>query len=166
MTWRLLGYCDRDVKRRHRFFYNNDAYRVFYHSLQRTSAISHAAMRDILPQYGWVSSCRVSNFIESHELTCFTFVIHRDTRWRRFINKVRRKPVVYLYFVTEPDPNPANKEYGEPVLASAGRDPEDSWKMLAANRQRMTNEPQDATRLKAEMTARGYHVAKYSATPL
>lgn len=74
--------------------------------------------------------------------------------------------MVYLYFVTEPDPDKAAGKYGDPVLASAGRDPEDSWRMLAANRQRMTGEAQDANALKRELTARGYHVAKYSATPL
>lgn len=74
--------------------------------------------------------------------------------------------MVYLYFVTEPDPDAANGKFGDPVLASAGRDAEDSWRMLASNRQRMTGEPQDAAALKRDMTARGYHVAKYSARPL
>lgn len=74
--------------------------------------------------------------------------------------------MVYLWFVTEPDPNAAERQYGEPVLASAGRDADDSWRMLAANRQRMTGEAQDAEKLKREMTAKGYHVAKYQATPL
>lgn len=70
---------------------------------------------------------------------------------------------VFLYFVTEKD-EPGKQ--GEPVLASAGRDPEDSWRMLASNRQRMTGETQDAEKLKREMTAKGYHVEKYQATPL
>jgi len=166
MVWYLLGYCDEDVLRRRKFFYTYDTQIAFYHSLQRDPDECRAALYDVLPALGWYSEGRVNRFLYDHDLARFKFTIRRDTRWRHVINKVRRTPVVYLFFVTEADPNPANKEYGEPVLASAGRDPEDSWKMLAANRQRMTGEPQDASKLKAEMTARGYHVAKYSAAPL
>lgn len=71
--------------------------------------------------------------------------------------------MLYLFFVTEKDE--ADKE-GEPVVASAGRTEEDSWRMLASNRQRMTGIAQDAENLKRTMTERGYHVEKYAATPV
>lgn len=70
---------------------------------------------------------------------------------------------LYLYFVTEKDE--ADKQ-GEPVVASAGRTEEDSWRMLASNRQRMTGIAQNHIELQRSMTERGYHVEKYAATPV
>lgn len=88
--------------------------------------------------------------------------------WRSFPYHLTRshlqeKNMLYLYFVTEKDE--ADKQ-GEPVVASAGRTEEDSWRMLASNRQRMTGLPQDAGELKRTMSERGFHVEKYAATPL
>jgi len=70
---------------------------------------------------------------------------------------------MYLYFVAEPD---LKGKEGEPLLASAGKDPEDCWTMLASNRQRATGITQDAQKIKRDLTERGCVVHKYLVKPL
>lgn len=160
-------YCDWYYKSRRRIWRNNIQQSVFF----RCFATSEESAEEILTAnlYRYTRHYDIREFTYFKEVLTVCICLHRATWWRCFFHKhVRRHFMssVFLFFVTEPDPDKANKQYGEPVLASAGRDPEDSWRMLASNRQRMTGEPQDAEKLKREMTAEGYHVEKYQATPL
>ena len=81
----------------------------------------------------------------------------------RVIHSTTEKLMLYLFFVTEKD---EPEKLGEPVVASAGRTEEDSWRMLASNRQRMTGVVEAPDELRRSMTARGFHVEKYAATPV
>ena len=139
-------------------------FRFFAATMARHESNSWKAYHRLCKENYGISA---TDLLSIYSLQGRSFTLLRAHWWRTFwYSKVRRKPMVYLWFVTEPDPNAAERQYGEPVLASAGRDADDSWRMLAANRQRMTGEAQDAEKLKREMTAKGYHVAKYQATPL
>lgn len=68
----------------------------------------------------------------------------------------------FLYFVTHKD---TPTKQGAPVLASAGRHPDECWSTLAANRNRMTGNTEMTSELQKAMTRRGFHVEKYEATP-
>ena len=111
--------------------------------------------------------------IESSQIVIFEYW---DTyhfyarRWRWYHDlfyKKEQRMNMYLFFVTEPDTVVKGKTVeGEPLLASAGKDAEDSWVMLTANRERATGMKQNRETIKAELTARGCVVHKYLVKPL
>lgn len=95
------------------------------------------------------------------------FALHRVHffSFYRFSLAYRRhnKMAMHLYFVTEPDVDGVE---GEPLLGSAGKDPEDAWQMLASNREREMGVKQNVQELKDTLTARGCVVHKYLVRPL
>jgi hypothetical protein len=51
---------------------------------------------------------------------------------------------------------------GDPLLGSAGKDPDSCYSMLASNRERELGTKQDVAQLKAELEGRGCVIHRYS----